>query len=69
MTANWRRDEKDLRDKILAADKKFQDKSDMYQQKILQLQKQNATLSKQAKKTNVNLRLDNNPSPQDSPII
>lgn len=69
MTANWRRDEKDLRDKILAAEKKFQDRSDMYQQKILLLQKQNATLSKQAKKTNVNLRLDNNPSPQDSPII
>jgi hypothetical protein len=65
MTAKWRTDEKHLRDRLLVEQKKLTEKTESYQQKIVQLQKQNATLSKQSKKPMIKQQ----DSPMDSPII
>ena len=66
MTAKWRTEEKHLRDRLLTEQKKLTEKSESYQQKIIALQKQNATLSKQTKKAAMAVKQD---SPMDSPII
>ena len=68
ITAQHRREEKDLREKLLAEQKKMSDKSEVYQQKILMLQKQNATLSKQTKKSKTDVVIKSDSPSQDSPL-
>ena len=66
LSALMKREEREWREKLAAEQKKQLEKSESYQQKILQLQKQNATLSKMAKKSN-NTKLQE--SPTDSPLL
>lgn len=66
LSALMKREEREWREKLTADQKKQLEKCESYQQKILQLQKQNATLSKMAKKSN-NTKLQE--SPTDSPLL
>lgn len=66
LSAVMKREEREWREKLVSEQKKQLEKSESYQQKIVQLQKQNATLSKMAKKSN-NTKLQE--SPTDSPLL
>ena len=60
-----KREEREWREKLQNLDKKLMEKSEFYQQKIQSLQKQNAILSKQSKKSSTRLQ----DSPTDSPLL
>lgn len=66
LSAVMKREEREFREKILSEQKKQLEKSESYQQKISQLQKQNATLAKLAKKSNSSKPQE---SPTDSPLL
>lgn len=66
LSAVMKREEREFREKMVSEQKKQLEKSESYQQKISQLQKQNATLAKLAKKSNSSKVQE---SPTDSPLL